>query len=251
MTTTKESTADASRRSNLVMQAILDHAATLFDERGYAETRLQDIAASVGLSRPTIYYYFNSKEDILIALLWDMISVDKVLEPVSDASLSPYQRLRELMIRIGMQVVEKPARVRIFNRNLSQLPRDVVREFTAVRHRLREALTRALSDAMDAGQVRTIDPELTTSIIFGAITGMPSWYHSPDGTFDREILDAVVDILLSGVAVPAQERHDGTFEDVVGRVRGDLDFLSRSYARAAATPAGKAAPRSASKAKRG
>jgi AcrR family transcriptional regulator len=228
----KEPASDASQRSGLVMRAILDHATELFDQRGYAETRLQDIADSVNLSRPTIYYYFNSKEDILIAILWEMVGVERVMEPARDETLTPYQRLRELMLRIGGQVVEKPARVRIMDRNLAQLPAEVRRDFTTERNRLRAALTEAIEAAIDAGEVRVVDPEVTTSIIFGAITGMPTWYHPRRGTFSQGVLEAVVDVILDGVAIPKQARHGGTFDDAVERIHEDLNFLSRTYRRA-------------------
>src|ERR1700689_4778231 len=133
-----EATSESTSRNILMTESLLNHAARLFDERGYAETRLQDIAESVGISRPSIYYYFKTKEDILIALLWDMISAEYVLEPVSDPLLTPYQRLKEIMLRIGMQVVKNPARVRIFNRYLNLLPREVVREYSSQRIRLQE-----------------------------------------------------------------------------------------------------------------
>ncbi|MFD0481966.1 TetR/AcrR family transcriptional regulator [Kineococcus sp. GCM10028916] len=49
--------------------AILDTAERLFGERPYATVSVDDLARGAGLSRPTFYFYFPSKEAVLLALL--------------------------------------------------------------------------------------------------------------------------------------------------------------------------------------
>jgi AcrR family transcriptional regulator len=48
---------------------ILDAAETLFHKYGYSKTSLDDIAKEAGLGKGTIYYYFESKEEIFIAVV--------------------------------------------------------------------------------------------------------------------------------------------------------------------------------------
>ena len=50
-------------------EPILAAAAELFHARGYSATSMQDIAQSVGFSRPALYYHFRDKHDILSALV--------------------------------------------------------------------------------------------------------------------------------------------------------------------------------------
>src|SRR5690606_25799363 len=49
-------------------EAILDAAVTLFDQLGYSATTVEQIAARAGVSAPTVFNYFGSKQDILYAL---------------------------------------------------------------------------------------------------------------------------------------------------------------------------------------
>jgi AcrR family transcriptional regulator len=48
---------------------VLDHAARLFRERGYAETSLRDIAGACGMKTASLYYHFASKDEIVVAVL--------------------------------------------------------------------------------------------------------------------------------------------------------------------------------------
>ena len=47
---------------------ILDAAITLFDEQGFSTTKYSDISDKAGISKGLVYRYFNSKEEILLAL---------------------------------------------------------------------------------------------------------------------------------------------------------------------------------------
>jgi AcrR family transcriptional regulator len=219
--------AENGHRSSLVAGSILEHATVLFDEKGYGETRLQDIADAMGVSRPTIYYYYKSKEEILIALLWDMVNADQVIEPATDTSLDPLERLRQVVLRIGYQVMDSPGRVRIINRNFPQLPERVQQEYMAERRRVRQALRSTLEGAVVVGAVRPVDPDLTTSMILGAMTGVPDWYHPENAASETATVEAMVELLLHGLAVTASERHDGTPEGVLKHMQQDMRHLER------------------------
>jgi AcrR family transcriptional regulator len=52
---------------------ILDAATALFAERGYETTGMRDLAASIGMSPPAIYHYFESKEALMDALIDDSL----------------------------------------------------------------------------------------------------------------------------------------------------------------------------------
>src|SRR5262249_60231085 len=56
-------------RKGLVEAELLERAARLFAERGYAASSLEDLARETGMSRPALDYYFSSKEDVLAPLV--------------------------------------------------------------------------------------------------------------------------------------------------------------------------------------
>src|SRR5215831_16738306 len=60
--------AGAASREAPTRERILDVALDLFVRQGYAETSLREIAAELGFSKAALYYHYESKQDILIAL---------------------------------------------------------------------------------------------------------------------------------------------------------------------------------------
>jgi AcrR family transcriptional regulator len=60
--------APASAHSSDTRQRILDVALDLFTEQGYDGTSLREIAEQLGVTKAALYYHFESKEDILMAL---------------------------------------------------------------------------------------------------------------------------------------------------------------------------------------
>ena len=93
MTTTSQPRPSRGRRSTRPSgedreQAILDTAERLLRDRPYADISVDDLAKGAGISRPTFYFYFASKEAVLLAL-WESViqEADAALEslPVARA----------------------------------------------------------------------------------------------------------------------------------------------------------------------
>jgi AcrR family transcriptional regulator len=80
--------------------AILDKAADLFSDRGYAETSMSDLAEGLGLSKAAIYHHFESKESILKNLvkttIQDMGTLVEEIEKLSSNKVNSREVLRRL-----------------------------------------------------------------------------------------------------------------------------------------------------------
>ena len=80
---------------------IIHAAAEIFYEKGYEATSLQDIANAVGLLKGSIYYYIDTKEDLLFELVMRAQTIWKetIVEPEALASSPAPTRLREFIQR--------------------------------------------------------------------------------------------------------------------------------------------------------
>ena len=81
-------------------EQIFSVGARLFAEKGYERTSLQEVADLLGVTKPALYYYYPSKEQLLFEIM--SFVMDRVLADiteVADSTLSPYDKLRELVGR--------------------------------------------------------------------------------------------------------------------------------------------------------
>ena len=77
-------------------EQILEAARVLFDQNGFKNTKISDISKAVGISKGLVYHYYQSKEDILLALT---DSMNECLDELS-AFDSPIESLKEFAVRL-------------------------------------------------------------------------------------------------------------------------------------------------------
>src|SRR5688572_17942312 len=74
---------------------VLDAAALVFYERGYESASIQDIAESLGMLKGSLYYYIESKEDLLYQILKDVhVEVLENIEKANAVEGDAMQRIR-------------------------------------------------------------------------------------------------------------------------------------------------------------
>ena len=144
--------------------------AETFAERGFAETRMEDLAEATGVPKATLYYHFGGKDEILSWLMRSMLSAlgEAVAEAVSGRASA--RRRLEAVVRAQLRVMaERPASCRILIADLGRAARmpdlaeGVGRAFHApVLHLLAEGVT-------DGSWRKVKDPATVASSIFGAV----------------------------------------------------------------------------------
>lgn len=78
---------------------IVKAARTLFQSNGYNQTSMQDVIDTLGIAKGTVYYYFASKEDLLEAVVDDIIdeSVERMQKMIDESSGNALEILRLLV----------------------------------------------------------------------------------------------------------------------------------------------------------
>ncbi|GAC1338735.1 MAG: TetR/AcrR family transcriptional regulator [Acetobacteraceae bacterium] len=184
-------------------QLVLDHAAHLFREHGYAAVSMRDIAAACGIKAGSLYYHFPSKEQIVSEVL--DTGVGTVFEHVrgSIEALPPGAPLAErLRVAIGAHLHAllelddyTGANIRIFG----HVP-ERVRLAALDRRRVYEAWWR---DLLAAGEAEGAfapgtDLRLVRLFLLGAMNWSLEW-HRP-GSDVEEFADRLTALTLHGVA---------------------------------------------------
>ena len=90
MTTSETTTAETKGRRTDTRAVILQTALELFAEKGYEATSMREIAEQIGISKPALYYHFDSKEDIVRGVLSDQLAqIEELVVWVGEQPPSP------------------------------------------------------------------------------------------------------------------------------------------------------------------
>jgi AcrR family transcriptional regulator len=90
---------NGANKKDLNRETILQIAQEIFSKYGYKKTTLDDIANAVRKGKSSLYYYFNSKEDLFQAVIGKEVDILKqALEKVVFRSMDPEEKLREYIL---------------------------------------------------------------------------------------------------------------------------------------------------------
>ena len=196
-------------------QRIVDAAAKILAKRGYAQATLTEIAKSAGAQAANIFYYFDSREDLvrdvlLTALDRMQVRMVQAVEEAGEAA-TPLQRLRHVMhVALMLLMSREDHYGRAYIRSFNQVPNSLVHDMDVKRHETRQLWFELISAAQDAGEIaREVDVNLATHLLLGATNWVAVWYR-PNGPQSRtEIADRFV-AMLEGALMAPQSRATQT-----------------------------------------
>jgi AcrR family transcriptional regulator len=188
-------------------ELILSRAATLFANRGYPATSMNEVALACGLSKATLYHYYRDKYALLVSIAEGHVQrLHALVAEVAAEKLTHEQRLRELIRRIVEEYADAQYAHRVLTEDVKFLDeadrervlgkeREVVAGFARVVAALRPDLKKAAL------------AKPLTMLLFGMINWMFTWMR-PDGALDHAAIAPIVaDLFLGGLpAVKAPRR---------------------------------------------
>lgn len=165
----------------------------LFVERGFAATRLEDVAFRAGVSKGTLYLYFKSKDELFKAVVRGGIlpAIAKAEALVGQFTGGASELLRAVVTGIwsnvgGTLLSGIPKLIIAESGNFPELAqfyyRDVIRRGLAV-------MAGILTRGIEQGEFRRLDVEATARALMGPVLLMMLWRHSFQG-FESEPLSA-------------------------------------------------------------
>jgi AcrR family transcriptional regulator len=190
-----------------IMAAALD----LFVERGFAATKLDEVAARAGVSKGTLYLYFSSKEELFKAVIQQGILpvLEQGEEMLAQHSGDTASLLRALINR-WWEVVGKSKLAGILKLIVSEAGNfpEVARYFhDNVSQGIDELLGKVLQMGIEKGEFRPVDIESAIDAIAAPILMRAIWEYSiapycSRGQKDSEVyLRTNIDLLLNGLLV--------------------------------------------------
>lgn len=180
---------------------IIDAAARVFDRKGYDATSTQDVAEAVGILKGSLYYYIDSKEDLLFAVIKE--AYDAALGAVDELERregSPLEMIDALVRRHVEVFAATRVQTSVFFRDFRSLSPErqkVIREAGEIYSGfLRGQICRGQSE----GVIRPdLNPRLCAIGIIGMLNAMSFWYRPEGPAAPSEIGEEFSRLIIGGL----------------------------------------------------
>src|SRR5580704_5829208 len=193
-------------------QEILEAAFTEFSRNGYASTTLDQIAEHAGVTKGTIYVYFENKEHLFISMVRELTkaTLDTVQDMFARHEGSTADLLRESFRYIYQHIVEDRRRREVARMLIAEAPR-----FPALADRYREEihvpchalLDQVIQRGIDRGEIRPSAVTACPQVIIAPIAQVDLWimmYEDRQPLDLKAYFDAHVELVLKGLFARAE-----------------------------------------------
>jgi AcrR family transcriptional regulator len=188
------------RERALKREAVLHTAVQSFNEKGFHATSLDEVAVALNVTKPTIYHYFSSKDEILFECvrlgLHGILDAAAAIEKKGGSGL---ERLKALM-RDYAAIMTKDFGMCVTRTADHELSAESRAQFRSLKREIDAAVRRVVEDGMRDGSIAPADPRLVTFIIAGALNWIARWYDPKGSLRPDEIAEGCVATLVQGLA---------------------------------------------------
>lgn len=201
-----------SRKGAQTRARLLAAAKEIFEEHGFLEARISDIAERAGLSHGSFYHYFDSKEEIfreVAAAVEDQLSAplgSVILDPSSDAT--PQERIREAM-RLHLESYRKEAKIMGVIEQVSRYDEHVRTARNEHTAKYRQQVAESIRRMQRHGLVDPeLDPEIASAVLGSMTIRFPELWLVEGGvkcSFDEGV-EQLTRVFINGLGVKADAR---------------------------------------------
>ena len=199
------------RRKDARPEEIIAAALDLFVERGFASTRLDDVAARAGVSKGTLYLYFENKEDLFKAVVrGNVVPVLMQGEQLLDNFTGSSAELVRKLVRGWWEMTGAT--------KITGIPKLIIAEagnfpdltkfyYDEVILRAHSVFRRVLHRGTDAGEFRPVDVKHLVHVVLAPLVMLAVWPHAFACCEQKHLqpthyLDAYLDMLLHSLLKP-------------------------------------------------
>lgn len=179
--------------------AIVEKAARLFAQRGFASASISDLSRLCRMSKSLVYHYYSSKEDILFDVMHSHVAaLLTAAEGIKEEPLEPRAMLRALTGEFMRLYVGASARQKVLLNEMGSLPADRRALIVGVQRRLIEIVREILIDIRPDLARKVTQQKPAAMLYFGMINWTHTWMRASGAVKPRAIAELACNIFLQG-----------------------------------------------------
>ena len=188
-------------------EAVLRTAVQLFLEQGYHRATLNEVADRLNITKPALYNYFRSKEDILFEC-WVMGQerVEDQIAEIESANENGLATLR-MLVRTYAATMASDFGASLVRFNVADLSEANQKTTLAGKRRIDRTFRNAIKQGITDGSIKPCDVKLTAFAILGALNWIGHWYKPGGELSPDQIADDFAIRLTADIASRPQRRR--------------------------------------------
>jgi len=180
-------------------EAVIRAAANAFNLKGYHNTSLDDIAAALQVTKPTVYYYVTNKEQLLFECF--AAGLEPIRTGLREArSLeAPARERLNAVLRSYAQAVASEfgwCMVRVEAQDLSPEMSDHIK---SMKSEIDQGIRRLIREGVQDGSIHPCDPKMTAFALAGSLNWIAHWYKENQSMTPAQIADAFITVFDNGL----------------------------------------------------
>jgi AcrR family transcriptional regulator len=181
---------------------IYTKAAEIFHEQGFDATSMSTIAASVELTKAGLYYYIESKEDLLFAIMnYAMERLESMVIEPSLAITDAEERLKSILARHGRLLTEGNKAITILTDEIEGLKPKHRKEILDRKRIYFDFVRDTLEALRREGKLHDVDSTVATFSLFGTLLWLPRWFRPAGRLSSQQVIDQIIAVAIMGLLV--------------------------------------------------
>jgi AcrR family transcriptional regulator len=187
------------REREVKREAVIRAAAHAFNRKGYHNTSLDDIAAALEVTKPTVYYYVTSKEQLLFeCFVAGVEQIRAAFREVKQLQVPARERLNGVLRHYGAAVASEFGWCMV-RAEEQDLPPAMSGHIKALKSEIDQGIRRLIREGVQDGSIHPCDPKMTAFALAGALNWIAHWYRENQSMTGTEIAEAFVTIFENGL----------------------------------------------------
>lgn len=186
----------------MIKEKITKHSIQLFEKKGFSQTSIQDIVDALDVTKGTFYYYFSSKEQLLMDIHLQYIDNLLARQQVifDNTSLTNIEKLEKIILLLIKDIKEKGSSGRVFFREIRHLNNMNTSKVKEKRNNFRFRIEEVVQEGI---KTKEFQSDLRADIIAFGILGVTNysynWFNPNGDASPEELAEIFSKMILHGI----------------------------------------------------
>lgn len=182
-------------------EAVLRTAAQVFNEKGFLASTLDEVAERLNVTKPTLYYYVKSKDEILYECVH--IGLTMLQDAIKEVGASGGSAMDKLVAAMHKytEIVTMDFGMCVIRVGEDPLPPESQRKLRSIKAEIDLEFRELIRQGIEEGSIAPCDPKIAAFTLAGALSWIGRWYRPGGEWTPEDIARQCVGLLMNGLGV--------------------------------------------------